>query len=470
MGSDGVTNKAEQQRPNLHEGVSRWSRVMAGLTVPGLIALYLAILVLPVTAAWLQDLPPRPWRDDLSSALAMCAFAGIMMEFLLSGRFRFVSSHIGIDTTMRVHQLMARMLTLVVLIHPFLYVSSSPNYPMPWDTTRQASVDYGLTSVLTGLIAWLALLIVVIMGIFREQDSRSYEAWRASHGISATVVAIFGTFHALEAGRYSQYPFLAWFWIAMLAIAMFTLAWVYLIKPMWQRQNPYTVHSVRRIADRSWELVIAPVKGDVIPFKAGQFVWLNVGHSPFSLNENPFSIASAPTERDRLAFVIKEVGDFTRSLRNVEPGTAAFIDGPHGNMTISGQSGAGIMLYAGGVGIAPILSVLRDLRDRGDTRPLVLLYANRTAAQIVYREELNEMTRKLDLEVEYFLSEPPEGWDGRFGMINEAALKSVMESRDAGAYLHVICGPLPMIEGIEAALLACGVPGRQIISERFYYD
>ncbi|MBU2532447.1 MAG: ferredoxin reductase family protein [Alphaproteobacteria bacterium] len=440
------------------------------LVIPGLVIVYVAMLMLPIVAAWLQGLPPRSWRDDLSSALALCAFAGILIEFVLSGRFRFVSSHIGIDTTMRVHQLMARTFTLFILVHPFLYVTRSPNYPMPWDTTRQMSVDFGIVSVLTGLVAWLALFAIVVMGIFREQRTGSYEAWRASHGIGAALVATFGTWHALEAGRYSTLPFLAWFWIAMLALALLTLVWVYVAKPLWQLRNPYVVRSVRPIADRTWELVVAPDRGETIRFEAGQFVWLNVGHSPFSLNENPFSIASTPTKRDQLAFVIKEVGDFTRRTGEIKPGSKAFVDGPHGNMTVAGRGGAGIALYAGGVGIAPILSILRNLQARGEPRPVLLLYGNRSVDQIVYGDELEAMTGDLDLQVEHFLSEPPASWLGRTGFIDTHALDEIFASRDPGAWLHVICGPLPMIEGIESALLERGIPSRQIISERFYYD
>jgi predicted ferric reductase len=438
--------------------------------VPGFFIAYLALLLLPVAAAWLQGLPPRAWQDDLSTALALCAFSGLLIEFVLSGRFRFVSSHIGIDTTMRVHQLMARALTIFVLIHPFLYVTGTPNYPMPWDTSRQLSVDYGLTAVLTGLVAWLALFAIVLMGIFREQRTGSYEGWRATHGIGAAIVAVFGTLHALEAGRYSAHPVLAWFWIVMLTIAILTLAWVYLIKPIWQYQNPYSVRSARRIADRTWELVVAPESGPTINFEAGQFVWLNVGHSPFSLNENPFSIASAPTRDDHLAFVIKEVGDFTSRVGDIEPGTKAYLDGPHGNMTIAGHAEASLALYAGGVGIAPILSILRDLHDHGDERRLVLFYGNRAVDQIVYQDELEAMTRQLDLGLELFLSEPPDEWEEWVGLIEAAALEEVFAEDDPSTWLHVICGPLPMIEAIEAALLARGVPSHQIISERFYYD
>lgn len=449
---------------------ARGLRVSASLAGFGLIVVYLAILVLPLAAAWSQGLPPRPWQYDLSSGLALCAFTGILLEFLLSGRFRFISGRIGIDATMRVHQLMARIFTLALLIHPFLYWGGASGDPLPWDTTRQLSLDFSPVASATGLIAWLALLYLVLTGIFREQRSGSYEAWRAAHGFAAVIVAGFGTLHTVQAGRYSADPLLFWFWIAMLTVALSTLVWVYLLKPALKARHRYRITAVRPIAERTWELGLAPAQGDTLSFRAGQFVWLSVGRSPFSLHENPFSIASAPTDRDGLSFVIKEVGDFTRGLNDIKPGTVAYIDGPHGNMTLDGLGDAGIALYAGGVGVAPILSILRELRDRGDRRPLLLLYGNRAAAQITYRDELTEMTQQLDLEVAYYLSEPPDGWEGRTGVIDRVAVAEALEARDVKNWLHVICGPLKMIEGVEAELLARGVPSAQILSERFYYD
>jgi len=122
------------------------------------------------------------------------------------------------------------------------------------------------------------------------------------------------------------------FWVALLAVAAFTLIWVYVIKPLRQIQHPYTVRAVRPAALTTWEVEIAPVKGETINFNAGQFVWLNIGHSPVSLSENPFSIASAPSHRDHLSFIIKEMGDFTGQIGQVVPGTRCYIDGPHGHL------------------------------------------------------------------------------------------------------------------------------------------
>ena len=80
------------------------------------------------------------------------------------------------------------------------------------------------------------------------------------------------------------------------------------------------------------------------------------------------------------------------------------------------------------------------------------------------------MSQHLELKVEHFWSEPPEIWDGRTGMIDASELDGLLKGRDSGAWLHVLCGPFPMIEGIEAVLLGRGVPSDQIISERFCYD
>jgi len=434
-----------------------------------LLGLYLVVLLAPLALSWTQGLPARHWRDELSSGLALAAFSGLLAEFLLSGRFRTISGRIGIDATMRVHQLMARAFTVFILVHPFLYVTPFMNPQLPWDETERYTLGLTTTTFVTGAIAWVALMVMVVFAIFREQRSGSYEGWRAAHGIAAVIIAGFGAHHTLEAGRYSADPLLWWFWIALLAVAALTLIWVYLVKPLSQLRQPYAVRSVRPIAQRTWELNIAPDRKP-LAFAAGQFVWLNVGHSPLSMAENPFSIASAPASADHLSFVIKEAGDFTSRVGEVQTGTRCYVDGPHGHLVIPGREAPGIALIAGGVGIAPVLSILRQLRHEGDERPIVLFYGNRVREQIVYAEEFRDMQNDLDLRVEYALAEPPDNWDGHSGVIDADLLRTVLDRPNAKAWRYVICGPQPMIESVEQTLLSFGVSSGNVLSEQFYYD
>jgi predicted ferric reductase len=259
-----------------------------------LIAVYLAVTLTPLVLSALQGRAMRPFWDEISSGLAMTAFAIVLVEFVLSGRFKVISARIGMDVSMRIHQLLARTALVFVLAHPFLYQTPFLTFPLPWDVSRQLTLGLHIGSLASGLIAWIALPALVLVSIFRDQLPYRYETWRLMHGAGAVLIAVTGMHHTLNAGRYSSDPVLAGFWILLLTLALGSLVYSYVIVPVKEASQPYQVTCVRKIARRTWELTIKPQRGDGVRFEAGQFVWLNLGHSPFSLHENPFSISSAP--------------------------------------------------------------------------------------------------------------------------------------------------------------------------------
>jgi len=344
---------------------------MRGLHPIPLLALYFGIAVTPLALAAVLDLPPRPLRDELSSGLAMVALAMLLMEFVLSGRFRAISGRIGIDLTMRFHQLISRSLLIFLLIHPVLYQT---RLMVPRDAPGVLGLGLSGTSLLSGGLGLLLLLAMVIVAIFRDRSSDTYEGWRIVHGVLAIAIAVLGVHHTLEAGRYAAYPVLAAFWLVLVAVALSSYGYVHVITPLRQLRNPYRVVSVNPVALKTWEIVVEPVGGLAMEFAAGQFVWLTVDRSPFAITEHPFSISSCPSDQPRVAFTIKEAGDFTNKIGRVSVGARAYLDGPHGNFTLVGREGAGIVFVAGGVGLAPIMGILRQLRAQGDQRPMVLLY------------------------------------------------------------------------------------------------
>ena len=146
------------------------------------------------------------------------------------------------------------------------------------------------------------------------------------------------------------------------------------------------------------------------------------------------------------------------------------MNGPHGNLSLQRRSGKGIALIAGGVGVAPLLSIVRQLDEDDDPRPLILVYGNRSVEQIVYRDELNLLARKKNRDVMFVLSEPEPGWTGLTGMIDQGTVDTLFAFEGAAEWLYLVCGPPAMLDIVENALVARGVPARQIVSERFYYD
>jgi len=434
-----------------------------------LLALYVAVIFAPLGLALVQGKPPRPFQDELASGLALVAFAMLLAEFVLSGRFRAISGRMGMDVTMRFHQLLARTALALIVLHPFLYTTPI-NPPLPWDVTRQLTLNLGGWSIVTGIVTFLLLPVLVLTAIFRDQLAWKYEIWRLLHGLGALLIALFGTHHVIAAGRYSGDPLLAGYWLLLLALAAASLVWVYAVKPAYQLFHPYVVKSARRVADQTWELAIEPQGHSGLKFSAGQFVWLNVGHTPFSLSENPFSMSSAPSDHPEIAFLIKEAGDFSCSLGSISPGTKAYLDGPHGNLTLERRQGRGIALLGVGVGIAPLISILRELVRAGDPRPIILVYGNRRKEDIAYQDEIDVLDQRNNISVFHVLSRPPDGWKGLTGRVDPERIRSLFSFAEAENWLYFVCGPPAMMDASEEALIALGVPPSQIISERFRYD
>ncbi len=434
-----------------------------------LLLVYLALATAPLVLAWREGLPSRPFIDDFSSGVALIAFAMLLAEFASSGRLRTVSIGLGIDLVMRMHQLLARTLLAIVLLHPFLY--SLPYLPgNPLDPTRATWLSLTAEATVSGLVAWVLLVMLVFFAIFRDQLRWRYETWRLGHGFGAALIAAAGTHHTLHAGRYSASPVMTAFWISALALALLALAYIYLFKPLLQTLRPYRVSAVRKLAARIWELRIAAVGHDGLRFRAGQFVWLKLGRALFRITEHPFSIACGPTKGGELRFLIKESGDFTSTIGALREGTRAYLDGPHGNFTLRGRAGESLVLIAGGIGVAPILGLLDELRDDADPRPVTLIYGNRIEEQILPIEALAALEPGHQVRIEHVLSEPPQGWPGPVGVLDRQVLGNLLPAAERPRMLCFVCGPAPMIDAVEKALGELGIALERIVSEKFQYE
>lgn len=434
-----------------------------------LFLLYLLLVCAPLVLAAAQGQAPRGVWDELATGAGLAGLAIVLVEFALSGRFRSISGRIGMDVTMRLHQLLARAAALLIFLHPFLYQgqqSLDPRQVPP----GSGALNFGIDGLWPGIIAWLLLGAVMVMAIGRYALYR-HEHWRLAHGVMALIMAGLGVLHATRAGRYSNDPVLAWFWAVLFGIAVLSLLWVYVVKPAWKRAHPWRVSGVRRLAERIWEVRLIPEGHDGLCYAPGHFAWISIGHNAFSLNENPFSIASAPGDGPELRFVIKELGDFTSRIGDIGAGTRAYVDGPFGALTLKRHGGArGVCLIAGGVGIAPMLSHLRELNARGDPRPRLLIYANRETGQIAHGDELRQMADDTPLRLVHVLSSPPDGWTGETGLVRRDLLERHIDRDARQSWVFVLCGPPPMLHMLETALLEIGVPARHILLEQFSYD
>ncbi|MFM8616080.1 MAG: hypothetical protein ACKOC9_15485, partial [Alphaproteobacteria bacterium] len=232
-------------------------------------------------------------------------------------------------------------------------------------------------------------------------------------------------------------------------------------------RRPWRIAGLERAGDRLWSLTLEPDGHAGLSYRAGQFAWLRLDCSAFSAREHPFSIASAPTDGKAWRFLIKEVGDFTGQIGSLPLGARAFVDGPHGALCLEGRQEPGIFMMAGGAGLAPMLSLLRDAAAHGEARPITLLYGNRHEGQIMAAAELAALAQRLRLDLRYVLQEPPPGWAGLAGMMSPELIQAEAAQAAQEGWVFLLCGPGPMIRAAHQGLHALGVPRRRILGERF---
>ena len=126
----------------------------------------------------------------------------------------------------------------------------------------------------------------------------------------------------------------------------------------------------------------------------------------------------------------------------------------------------GFVLIAGGVGITPMLRMLRTLSDRGDRRHHHLLVGARTVDELMLRGEIDQLRDELDLAVTEVIEVPPDDWPGETGRIDTELLERCLP-RHHRHHDYFLCGPPPMVIAVGRQLRERGIPTRRIHTEQF---
>jgi len=324
--------------------------------------------------------------------------------------------------------------------------------------------------MLSGVIAWVVMIAMVIHAILRRRMPARYETWRGLHLAGALVVAIAGAHHVFAVGNYAAHSVMRAYWWALLALALGALATIYVVRPWLMRRQRHVLTANRELAPGVRELEFEPAMGAGLRPRAGQFAWINFAASRLPLFDHPFSISSATSEAPRLRFTIKALGDFTRALDKIAPGTPAMIDGPYGDLVLDGRAGEAVLLAAGGIGIAPIIGLARQLDAANDPRPVSVLYGVRDRSRLVYADELRAIAARRGWKLRFHLDEPPPDWVGGVGGFTLEAYREAISARPAELWLCLACGPTPMLLAAERDLLILGMAPEHIVYERFDYD
>jgi predicted ferric reductase len=457
------SDPARHVRPE-DRGPSVWFRAGAWLTLAAF------LLALPFIVILAGDPPnARGFRRDFAMGVGFAALSLAGMQFALTGRLKPLLHPFGADIVVVFHRFLSWGVVALMLMHfGILYI---------WHQATLGVLNplQAPPYMTAGRVALGCFVLLVVSSEWRKQLGLDYLWWRRSHVALALVGFGAAIWHVLGAGHFTGDDATRILWLVVTLSWLGLILWTRVLRPWDQWRNPWRVTANRDEGDGVRTLVLAPEGRPLRGWRPGQFAWLAVGTSPFALREHPFTISTAPEKGQDLSFSIKPLGDDSKRLSETPPGTIAYVDGPYGVFSVDREAEAnGFVMIAGGVGVTPIIANLRALEERRDPRPVILIYANDGWDDIPFRDELVRIGRTIDLRVVHVINKPPEdpgrwppeGFETREGMVDEALLSELLppESRD---WPHMMCGPGPMLTAVRKALLKMGVRRTRIDSEIF---
>ncbi|MEX2345150.1 MAG: ferric reductase-like transmembrane domain-containing protein [Balneolaceae bacterium] len=429
------------------------------------IIFWLGLFVIVVTAPLFisgldHDEASRGFWTEFGSGLGFVALAIMILQFLLTARFRNIKPGFGHDGLLYFHRQAGLIAWLFVIGHFTVLFLADSEFTSYLDPAVNAPRAIALVFVV------ILLTLLLAASYWRKTFGLNYEWWRLTHGLAALTVVLIGLGHALMVDFYTSGLWKKGMWILFTGVAVALLLHVRIGKPYKISGFPYKVTGVKEETEDVWTLEVEADNHHGMNFEAGQFAWLTLGDTPFKLQQHPFSFSSSAENQLKCQFTIKELGDFTGKISTVETGTEVYLEGPYGTYTLPSDMDAYIIFFAGGIGITPIMSMLRTMNDRNDPREIILFYGNKDEETTAFRSELEAIQKTLNLKIIHVLEEPPEAWEGETGFINEEIMKRHLPE-DSDKVIYYVNGPPVMQEAIESTLQEGNVPLWRMNSESF---
>jgi predicted ferric reductase len=327
--------------------------------------------MLVVVALWvgggnLQDL--SGWGTGVTAVGRLTGLVAsdlLLIQVLLMARIPVVERVYGQDELARRHRLVGfwsfnlMWVHIVVVTLGYALQARTNLVAEAWDLV----VDY--PGILLAVAGALLLVVVTVTSIRKARRRLRYESWHLLHLYAYLGVGL-ALPHQLWAGQEFMSSTLAaaYWWTLWAAAAGAVLVWR-LGLPLYRTlSHRLRVVDVVRENDEAVSVVMTGRRLDRLPVAAGQFFIWRFLDAPGWTRGHPYSLSAAPTH-DTLRITVKDLGDASRGLSHVRPGTRAAIEGPYGRLHAGARSRRKVLLLAGGIGVTP----LRGCSSRCHRRP-----------------------------------------------------------------------------------------------------
>jgi predicted ferric reductase len=312
--------------------------------------------------------------------------------------------------------------------------------------------------VLMATVAGLMLLGIGIVSMRAARRRVRYETWYYLHLYTYLAIALAFSHQFADGASFEASLAARFWWSAMYLTVLAAVVWYRFAVPLRAlARHGFKVIGVTEEGPGVVSVYIGGSRLDELAAEPGQFFrWRFLDRSHW-WSSHPYSLSAAPSA-DVLRITVKDLGDHSRGLARLRPGTRVIAEGPYGAF-MAGGSAQGAVLVAGGVGITPLRAMFATLPG-----PVTLIYRASSEQDLVFREELDSIAAARGARVHYLTGSRAElGGDP----LSPSVLRSLVPGlANAEAY---VCGPPGMAATAVEALQAAGVPKRHIHHESFEF-
>lgn len=363
---------------------------------------------------------------------------------------RFWDKYFGLDRIIKFQRKFSYFVATFVILHPLFFIVSTGNF------LNFIIPNFAYTPLALGIISLYVFIAVMIASAIYKRIS--YKSWQYIHVI--TYLLFFtALYHAANWG--SDTKILAPLYITISIVLIFGIIYRtnYKIKKL--RSGKFFVSSIKQETHDTFTLNIKPETPFV--FKAGQFCFLRLEKDNLHAR-HPFTISSAPKDKE-MGFTVKKSGRFTEAICNLLPNEEILLDGPFGRFTP--PTDRNLVFIAGGVGITPFMSILKDRVKKNISQNITLLYGSRTQQDIIFKNEIDLINSDWFNKTYILSNEAQDSTSYERGYLSKEIVSKYV--KDINSSLYYICGPEVMKNSAKKILADLGVSKKNIFVEDFFW-
>ena len=448
------------QRPSQLAPAPRLARADPA-TVLGLIA---AGAVATVGLWWVNTPYVSGFGDWVTSAgriTGLLAGYTVVVLVALMARLPPLENGLGADRLARWHSMGGRYAVSLIVTHGLLItwgyaITAHTNVVHQGWTLLRSYPD-----VLAGSVAGLLFVGVGVSSMRAARRKLAYETWYYLHFYTYLAIALAFSHQFAVGAEFLGNGTARLFW-AVLYVAVFgSLVWYRILVPLVKNsRHQLRVVSVVKESRNAVSVLVTGRHLDELAAQPGQFFRWRFLTKGMWWASNPYSL-SAPADPRMMRFTVKYLGDHSKALGRLRPGTRVFAEGPYGTFTGQRRTQRRVLLIAAGIGITPLRAMYESIWAWPGE--LALIYRESNPKEVLFRRELEAIAAarhaKLDIIV---------GPRAKLGgdPLSAEWLGRIPGLADNDIY---VCGPDAMEESVVRALRSLGVPRHQIHTESFTF-